>query len=128
MLVIAVLTALGLTVSGTVITGRPNASSPTGWTRNLLSAELGDQRNGLKCDRQDRSAASTSASPSSSRRRTCTGKSSGTRVRVEPNNINQSQPDVSALDEPTSPVTVRRRRNRRRQALACRGGGQRRRW
>ena len=107
-LVIAVLTALGLTVSGTVITGMTQRFLTDRVDENLLSARSwAINATDSKCDRQDPQRGLyerlTQQQPPSDLYWHVVGDPC---AELSPNNINQSQPDVSALDEPTSPVTV----------------------
>jgi two-component system OmpR family sensor kinase len=105
-LVIAVLTALALTVSGTVITGMTqrfltdrvdeDLKDSYSWARSATESQCdGDTRDLLGLRQQER--------PPTDLFWQIVGDPCG---EINPNNINESRPDVSALDEPTAPVTV----------------------
>ncbi|HIW92732.1 MAG TPA: HAMP domain-containing histidine kinase [Candidatus Corynebacterium avicola] len=106
-LVIAVLTALGLTVSGTVITGM---------TQRFLTDRVDEElsSNQKFATEQTRSSCDRELSANDYLDLLGNGPSTDMYWQIvgdpcadeSPNNINDSKPDVSALDKPTSPVTV----------------------
>ncbi|MGO1948132.1 MAG: sensor histidine kinase [Mycobacteriaceae bacterium] len=104
-LVIAVLTALGLTVSGTVVSGM---------MQRFMTERVDEQLQAVRSTAEETTSSSCAEDWSSLQSRPTEGLASNVYVEIvdDPcggyplNSITESQPDLSAITDPTSAVTV----------------------